>query len=71
MIVTLVDVVRGDNQICVGYKNQYDVINETNGDTLQLFKLESNKVITSLTMWCYVCDEKVGLHDVSKNMLRI
>lgn len=33
-----------DNQICVGYKNQFDLINEKNGDTLQLHQSEAAKV---------------------------
>ena len=43
-IVTLVDGLNEDNQICVGYKNQFDLINEKNGDTLQLYQIESSKV---------------------------
>lgn len=51
-IISLIDGVKGDNegskvdnQICIGYKNQFDLINEKNGDTLQLFQTESNKVL--------------------------
>lgn len=33
-----------DNQICVGYKNQFDLINEKNGDTLQLHVFDASKV---------------------------
>ena len=43
-LITLVDGTHGDNQICVGYKNQFDLINEKNGDTLQLYQVDSNKV---------------------------
>lgn len=43
-LITLIDGVRDDNQICVGYKNQFDLINEKNGDTLQLYQVEANKV---------------------------
>ena len=43
-IITLVDGLRSDNQICVGYKNQFDLINEKNGDTLQLYQVEASKV---------------------------
>ena len=42
--MTLVDGSRGDNHICVGYKNQYDLITEKNGDTLQLYQVEASKV---------------------------
>lgn len=43
-IITLIDGNKEDNQICVGYKNQFDLINEKNGDTLQLYHVETNKV---------------------------
>ncbi|KAK3087392.1 hypothetical protein FSP39_005300 [Pinctada imbricata] len=43
-IITLIDGARDDHQICIGYKNQYDLINEKNGDTLQLYHVEANKV---------------------------
>lgn len=43
-LITLVDESKGDNQICVGYKNQFDLINEKNGDTLQLYSVDNNKV---------------------------
>ena len=43
-LMTLVDGPRGDNHICVGYKNQYDLITEKNGDTLQLYQVEASKV---------------------------
>ena len=38
------DGIKADNQLCVAYKNQFDLINEKNGDTLQLFQTESSKV---------------------------
>ncbi|XP_021348641.1 GTPase-activating Rap/Ran-GAP domain-like protein 3, partial [Mizuhopecten yessoensis] len=44
LLVTLIDGNKEDNQICVGYKNQFDLINEKNGDTLQLYHVEANKV---------------------------
>ena len=44
VLMTLVDGPRADNQICVAYKNQFDLMNEKNGDTLQLFKADTNKV---------------------------
>ena len=43
-LMTLVDAVGGDNQICIAYKNQFDLINEKNGDTLQLYQVDTNKV---------------------------
>ena len=43
-IITLIDGAKGDNQLCVGYKNQFDLINEKNGDTLQLYSVEATKV---------------------------
>ena len=49
-LMTLVDAVGGDNQICIAYKNQFDLINEKNGDTLQLYQVDTNKV----------CDVTVG-----------
>ena len=42
--MTLIDGLKGDNQICVSYKNQFDVINEKNGDTLQLHQIEAKTV---------------------------
>ena len=42
------DSIRADNQICVGYKNQFDLINEKNGDTLQLFQVDTCKVFYTL-----------------------
>jgi hypothetical protein len=33
-----------DNQICVGHKNQFTLINEKNGDTLQLHAFDASKV---------------------------
>ncbi|XP_013417806.1 GTPase-activating Rap/Ran-GAP domain-like protein 3 isoform X2 [Lingula anatina] len=43
-LITLIDGPRGDNQICVGYKHQYDLINEKNGDTLHLHHVDASKV---------------------------
>ncbi|KAK3611810.1 hypothetical protein CHS0354_040479 [Potamilus streckersoni] len=44
-LLTLVDCTKGGNQICVGYKNQFDLINEKNGDTLQLFHIDTIKSV--------------------------
>lgn len=44
-LITLVDGSKGNNQICVGYKNQFDLIHEKNGDTLQMYNIDTNKVI--------------------------
>lgn len=43
-LITLIDGSKDDNQICVGYKNQFDLINEKNGDTLQMYSIDANKV---------------------------
>ena len=43
-LITLIDGNKVDNHICVGYKNQFDLINEKNGDTLQMYNVEANKV---------------------------
>ncbi|XP_076091518.1 GTPase-activating Rap/Ran-GAP domain-like protein 3 isoform X2 [Mytilus galloprovincialis] len=59
-LITLVDESKGDNQICVGYKNQFDLINEKNGDTLQLYSVDNNKV--TLVSALDICeDEEVEL----------
>ena len=50
-LITLVDGPKGDNQICIGYKNQFDLINEKNGDTLQLYQVESSKVGNFCLHW--------------------
>ena len=47
--MTLIDGPKGDNQICVGYKNEFDLINEKNGDTLQLYQVDSSKVSRPFT----------------------
>ncbi len=47
-LMTLIDDSHGDNQICVGYKNQFDLINEKNGDTLQLYQFEASKVSATI-----------------------
>lgn len=55
-LITLIDGNRDDNQICVGYKNQFDLINEKNGDTLQLYNVETSKVrVVILWILCGVC----------------
>ena len=51
-IITLVDGLKNDNQICVGYKNQFDLINEKNRDTLQLYQVEARKVHSDMD---YIC----------------
>ncbi|XP_076316326.1 GTPase-activating Rap/Ran-GAP domain-like protein 3 [Tachypleus tridentatus] len=45
-LITLVDTpVKGDdNQICVAYKHQFDLVKEKTGDTLRLHSVEGNKV---------------------------
>ena len=49
-LVTLIDGVKGDNHVCVGYKAQFDLINDKNGDTLQLYSVEAAKVWDSLAL---------------------
>ncbi|XP_046368417.1 GTPase-activating Rap/Ran-GAP domain-like protein 3 isoform X2 [Haliotis rufescens] len=56
-MITLIDGMKGDNHICIGYKNQYDLINEKNGDTLQLYHVESNKVNLVAAIDIYEDDE--------------
>ncbi|XP_076436139.1 GTPase-activating Rap/Ran-GAP domain-like protein 3 [Babylonia areolata] len=56
-LVTLVDGVKGDNQICVGYKTRFDLINEKNGDTLQLYNVEAAKVNLVSALDIYEDDE--------------
>ena len=56
-ILTLIDGQKGDNQICVGYQKQYDLINEKNGDTLQLYNVEAAKVNLVAALDIYEDDE--------------
>ncbi|ESP05020.1 hypothetical protein LOTGIDRAFT_109410, partial [Lottia gigantea] len=56
-MLTLVDGIKHDNQICVSYKNQFDLINEKNGDTLQLHKVDANKVNLVAALDIYEDDE--------------
>ncbi|XP_064649090.1 GTPase-activating Rap/Ran-GAP domain-like protein 3 isoform X4 [Lineus longissimus] len=56
-LLTLIDGSKGDNQICVGYKNQFDLINEKNGDTLQLYSVGGNKVTLVSAIDIYEDDE--------------
>lgn len=59
-LITLVDGSKGNNQICVGYKNQFDLIHEKNGDTLQMYNIDTNKV--NLVSALDICeDEEVEL----------
>ncbi|XP_052215441.1 GTPase-activating Rap/Ran-GAP domain-like protein 3 isoform X2 [Dreissena polymorpha] len=67
-IVTLIDGTKGvhdgvkqDNQICIGYKHQYDLINEKNGDTLQLFQIDTNKNVTLVSAIDIYEDEEAEL----------
>ncbi|XP_038046495.1 GTPase-activating Rap/Ran-GAP domain-like protein 3 isoform X2 [Patiria miniata] len=43
-LMTLVDGGKEDNQICVAFRNQFDLINEKNGDTFRLHLVETSKV---------------------------
>lgn len=45
MLVTLVDGASGvDNQICIGYKHQFDLISERSGESHRLHVVEASKV---------------------------
>ena len=44
VIMSLVDGGRDDNQICVAFRHQFDLINEKNGDTFRLHLVETSKV---------------------------
>ncbi|XP_062409605.1 GTPase-activating Rap/Ran-GAP domain-like protein 3 isoform X6 [Sardina pilchardus] len=46
VVMALVDGPTGenDNMICVGYKHQFDLINESTGDAYRLHHIESNRV---------------------------
>ncbi|XP_052788627.1 GTPase-activating Rap/Ran-GAP domain-like protein 3 [Mya arenaria] len=52
---------RVDNQICIGYKHQFDLINEKNGDTLQLFQVDSTKNVTLVSAIDIYEDEEAEL----------
>ncbi|XP_074653894.1 GTPase-activating Rap/Ran-GAP domain-like protein 3 isoform X3 [Tubulanus polymorphus] len=56
-LLTLIDGPRGDNQICVGYKHQFDLINEKNGDTIQLHHVDSAKINLVSAIDIYEDDE--------------
>lgn len=43
-MMTLVDGSGGDNEICVGYKHQFDLINEKTGESKKLMHLDAQKV---------------------------
>lgn len=46
MVMALVDGPTGenDNMICVAYKHQFDLINESTGDAYRLHHVEANRV---------------------------
>ncbi|XP_014661632.1 PREDICTED: GTPase-activating Rap/Ran-GAP domain-like protein 3 [Priapulus caudatus] len=56
-ILTLIDGTKCDNQISVGYRNQFDLINEKNGDMLRLFHVEGSKVKLVTALDIYEDDE--------------
>ncbi|XP_036368697.1 GTPase-activating Rap/Ran-GAP domain-like protein 3 isoform X2 [Octopus sinensis] len=55
-ILTLVDG-KDDNYICVGYKNQFTVINEKTGDCHPLYHVEGNRVSLVAALDIYEDDE--------------
>ncbi|XP_070532264.1 GTPase-activating Rap/Ran-GAP domain-like protein 3 isoform X3 [Ptychodera flava] len=56
-LMTLIDGGKTDNQICVGYRHQFDLINEKNGDTFRLHQVEANKVNLVTALDIYEDDE--------------
>lgn len=59
-LITLIDGNNDDNHICVAYKNQFDLINEKNGDTLQMYSIEATKINLVSALDIYE-DEEVEL----------
>ncbi|XP_006818781.1 GTPase-activating Rap/Ran-GAP domain-like protein 3 [Saccoglossus kowalevskii] len=57
ILMTLIDGGKGDNQICVGYRHQFDLINEKNGDTFRLHQVETSKVNLVTALDIYEDDE--------------
>ncbi|XP_030853506.1 GTPase-activating Rap/Ran-GAP domain-like protein 3 [Strongylocentrotus purpuratus] len=53
----LIDGGHGDNHIVVGYRHQYDLINEKNGDTFRLHLVDANKVTLVSAVDIYEDDE--------------
>ncbi|GAB6031593.1 hypothetical protein CHUAL_009358 [Chamberlinius hualienensis] len=47
VLMTLIDnsMMNEDNQICVGYKHQFDLINEKSGESMKLHQVEGNKQV--------------------------
>ncbi|KAK2145076.1 hypothetical protein LSH36_704g00019 [Paralvinella palmiformis] len=69
-LLTLIDGPKGDNQICVGYKNEFDLINEKNGDTLQLYQVDSSKIlrnslpkVASNQVWILPASHRISLEN--------
>ncbi|XP_033104198.1 GTPase-activating Rap/Ran-GAP domain-like protein 3 [Anneissia japonica] len=57
-LLTLVDGgSKGDNEFCVGYRQQFDLINEKNGDTFRVHMVESTKVDLVSAVDMYEDDE--------------
>ncbi|XP_071821596.1 GTPase-activating Rap/Ran-GAP domain-like protein 3 isoform X4 [Apostichopus japonicus] len=56
-VMALVDGVGGDNEICVGHKHQFDLINERTGETKKLIHLDSQKVSFVSVLDIYEEDE--------------
>ncbi|CAM1314470.1 GARNL3 (predicted) [Pycnogonum litorale] len=57
-LMTLVDGSTGsENQICIGYKHQFDLINEKTGDSIRLHLIEANKVKLVTALDIYEDDE--------------
>ncbi|XP_022084284.1 GTPase-activating Rap/Ran-GAP domain-like protein 3 isoform X2 [Acanthaster planci] len=56
-LMTLVDGGKEDNQICVAFRNQFDLVNEKNGDTFRLHLVETSKVNLVSTLDIYEDEE--------------
>lgn len=56
-VMTLVDGSGGDNEICIGYKHQFDLINEKTGESKKLMHLDAQKVSFVSVLDVYEEDE--------------
>ncbi|XP_071495920.1 GTPase-activating Rap/Ran-GAP domain-like protein 3 isoform X1 [Diadema antillarum] len=56
-LMCLIDGGHGDNHIVVGYRHQFDLINEKNGDTFRLHMVDANKVNLVSAVDIYEDDE--------------
>ncbi|XP_071802131.1 GTPase-activating Rap/Ran-GAP domain-like protein 3 isoform X2 [Asterias amurensis] len=61
VIMSLVDGGRDDNQICVAFRHQFDLINEKNGDTFRLHLVETSKQVNLVSALDIYEDEEPEL----------